>query len=141
MGRLGIGNDGGWLRTEHLIRLAGVSQDINRFEFDDIASKALKELSLDTLSHDEVVYGYVYFLIDQALSSKLSFMVVLGALRDLCRDREYDEELFDFYLLAFAKEELEELGVQFYWKNADKNNIDSIINSRFQEWIKKYEVC
>jgi hypothetical protein len=125
--------------TEHLVMLAGLSPHLNRFEFDDTVNRALKELSLDTVKKDEMVYGYVYYLIDQALNSKMSTKVVLATLRDICRDRDYDKELFDFYLLAFAKEELDDLGVQFYWNDADSSNIDTIINNKFEDWKSKYE--
>lgn len=125
--------------TEHLILLAGLSPHFNRFQLDDIVNKALKELSLDTMSNDEMIYGYVYYLIDQAFNYKLSTKVVLGTLRDLCRDRDYDNELYNFYYLAYAQEELEELGVQFYWEDANSTNIDSIINNEFKEWKSKYE--
>jgi hypothetical protein len=125
--------------TEHLILLAGMSPHLNRFQLDEIVSKALKELSLDTISNDEMIYGYVYYLIDQALNSKMSTKVVLAILRDLCRDRGYDKKLYNFYALSYAQEELAELGVQFYWQDANSYNIDSIINNEFQEWKSNYE--
>src|SRR5688500_2911488 len=68
--------------TEHLILLAGLSPQTNRFQLDDMINKALQELSLDTLSNDEIVNGYVYYLIDQALNSKMSTKAVLRTLRD-----------------------------------------------------------
>ncbi len=125
--------------SEHLVILAGLSPHLNRFEFDDIVNKALKELSLDTMTNDEMIYGYVYYLIDQVLTYKTSTKVALGIIRDLCRDRDYDKELFDFYLLAYAKEDLDEAGVQFYWQGTDNNNIDAIINDKFQDWKNKYQ--
>lgn len=125
--------------TEHLVILAGLSPHLNRFEFDDTVNKALKELSLDTIPKDEMVHGYVYYLVDQALNSKMSTKIVLATLRDICRDSDYDKELFDFYLLAYAKEELDELDVQFYWQDADKSNIDSIIRDKLLDWKKNYE--
>ena len=76
--------------TEHLIQLAGTSADVNRFQLDEIINNALKELSLDEMSEEEIVYGNVYYLVDQALSSKMSTKAVLSTLRDLCRDKEYD---------------------------------------------------
>jgi len=88
--------------TEHLILLAGLPTHINRFQLDDMVEKALKDLSLDTMSDDEIVYGYVFYLIDQAFNSKMSTKIVLHRLRDLCREREYDNKLFNFYLLAYA---------------------------------------
>lgn len=69
----------------------------------------------------------------------MSTKVVLGILRDLCRDRDYEEELFNFYALSYAKQELEEAGEQFYCDGATNDNIDTIINSEFLEWKSKYE--
>jgi hypothetical protein len=126
--------------TEHLILLAGLSPHFNRFQLDDIVDKALKELSLEAKFNDEMVYGYACYLIDQALNSKMSTKLVLATLRDLCRDRDYDNKLFNFYYLANAQEELEEQGVQFYWEGANSENIDLIINTEFQEWNNKYEL-
>jgi hypothetical protein len=119
--------------------LAGLSTDVNRFQLDEIIRKAIKELSLDAMPEEEIVYGYVYYLIDQALNSKMSTKVALGALRDLCRDRDYDKKLFNFYLLAYAQQELEEAGEQFYWEGANNDNMDTIINTEFLEWKRKYE--
>lgn len=79
-------------------------------------------------------HGYIYYLVDQALNSKMSNTLVLSTLRDLCRDRDNDKKMYDFYLLTYAKEDLEESGVQFYWKDADKSNIDAIINAKFRDW-------
>lgn len=125
--------------TEHLILLAGLSEDVNRFQLDEIIKNTLKELSLDAIPEEEIVYGYVYYVIDQALSSKMSTKAVLGTLRDLCRDRDYDKKLFNFYSLSYAKQELEEAGVQFYWDGANNDNMDTIINTEFLEWKRKYE--
>lgn len=125
--------------TEHLILLAGLSTDVNHFKLDEIIRNALKELSLDAMPEKEIVYGYVYYLVDQALSSKMSTKAVLGTLRDLCRDRDYDKELLNFYLLAYAQQELEEAGEQFYWEGANNDNMDTIINTEFLEWKRKYE--
>jgi hypothetical protein len=69
----------------------------------------------------------------------MSTKAVLSTLRDLCRDRDYDNELYSFYALAYAKQELEEDGVQFYWEGANNDNIVSIIESEFNEWKNKYE--
>jgi hypothetical protein len=125
--------------TEHLILLAGLSPQTNPFQLDDMINKALKELSLDSMSNDEIVYGYAYYLIDQALNSKMSTKVVLGILRDLCRDRDYDNELYNFYSLSYAQQELEQAGEQYYWEGANSDNVDTIIVSEFKEWKSKYE--
>lgn len=125
--------------TEHLIQLAGLSVDVNHFQLEEIIKNALKELSLDAMPEEEIVYGYVYYLVEQALNAKMSTKVVLGILRDLCRDRDYEKELFNFYALSYAKQELEEAGEQFYWEGANNDNINTIINAQFMEWKDKYE--
>lgn len=125
--------------TEHLIQLAGLSAEVNHFQLEEIIKNALKELSLDAIPEEEIVYGYVYYLVDQALNAEMSTKVVLGILRDLCWDRDYEKELFNFYALSYAKQGLEEAGEQFYWDGATNDNIDTIINSEFLEWKSKYE--
>lgn len=127
--------------TEHLTMLAGLSPHSNRFEFNEVVNKTLKELALDSTTKEEVLYGYVYYIIDQALKTKMSTDSALYIIRDLCRDNDYDNDLMDFYLLAYAKEELKDLGVQFYWEGGDKTNIEAIITSKFLHWKEKYELA
>ncbi len=125
--------------SEHLIILAGLTLDTNRFEFDDIVNRALKELSLDKATKDEIVYAYVYYLVSEAIEGNISKRKVLRELRDLCQNRDYDEELFKFYLLYYALDELENLGVQSYWNNGDNNDIDIEIDNELRSWKNGYE--
>jgi len=125
--------------SEHLFILAGISRKLNRFEFDGIVNRTLKELSLDKATNEEITKGNIYYLISEALDAKMTMKAVLDKLRKLCQERNYDEELLPFYSLAYAQEELEELGVQFYWKDADNSNINSIIKAKLQEWKINYE--
>jgi hypothetical protein len=50
-----------------------------------------------------------------------------------------ESEYMDFYLLYFAKDDLNESENQWYWDSADKNNIDEIIKRKFQEYIDKID--
>lgn len=43
--------------TEHLIQLAGLSADVNPFQLEEIINNALKELSLDAMPEEEIVYA------------------------------------------------------------------------------------
>lgn len=49
------------------------------------------------------------------------------------------KEYMDFYLLYFAKDDLNESENQWYWDVADRKNIDEIIKEKFQEYIDKIE--
>ena len=125
--------------SENLIILAGLTPYSNRFEFDNTVNKTLKELSLDKANHEEIVCGYVYYLISEALDKNISTKKVLQELRDLCQAREYDNKLFPFYLLYYAQDELETLGVQFYWEGADSGNIDAVICNEFYKLKNEFE--
>ncbi len=125
--------------SEHLFILAGMPLSSNRFELDVIINKTLKELSLDKSSHKEIINSYIYYLASEALEGKLPTATVLDKLRDLCRDKNYDEQLLPFYLLAFAREDLKEQGVQFYWEGADQSNIDFIIREKLSELKNHYQ--
>ena len=124
--------------SENLIILAGSNPHSNRFEFDDVVNRTLRELSLDKATQEEIVYAYVYYLICEAIDRNISTKKALQQLRELCRKMEYDKDLFQFYLLSYAQDELEELGVQFYWQDANSSNIDSIIYNEFQKWKDNY---
>lgn len=125
--------------TEHLIMLAGLSSHTNRFEFDVTANNALRELALVGYTDDQVVYGYVYYLLDEGVNGRLSQRHVLGKVKEICMERDFDSELFDFYLLSYACEELDDLGYQNYWNDADESNIDVIVRKKFIEWINEYK--
>jgi hypothetical protein len=125
--------------SEHLFMLAGLSTSLNRFEFDDVVNRTLKELSLDKYTEEEKIRGYVYYYASEALNGKMSTKAVLNKLRIACQSRDYDQILYPFYLLAYAQEEQEEFGVQFYWQEAGSDELDSVINNQFQKWISSYE--
>lgn len=125
--------------SEHLIELAGISPQTNRFQLDDVINKTLKELSLDKTTNEQIINGYVYYLISEAIDQKSSTKKVLRELRDLCQFRDYDKKLFPFYLLYYAHDELETLDVQYYWEGAEKQNIDAIIFDEFQRLKMEYE--
>ena len=42
----------------------------------------------------------------------------------------------DFYFLYFAKDDLIAADVQWYWDDANRDNIDQIIKERFQQMDK-----
>ena len=41
----------------------------------------------------------------------------------------------DFYLLYFAKDDLLESDIQWYWDGANRENIDEIIDIEFKKWL------
>lgn len=125
--------------SEHLYILAGMPRQINSFELNAVVNRTLEELSLNKNSDDEVINDYVNYLIGGALHEKIPTKQVLYQLRDLCQQRDYDRALYPFYLLYFALEELEEMGVQFYWQGEHQDNIHVAIREQFLKWKRDYD--
>jgi hypothetical protein len=122
----------------HLVQRAGTSVTINRFQFDGIVERALQEPSICAGSRNEIINGYVYYLATEMVAGNILLITGLSELRDLCHDTDYDEMLFPFYLLFYAKSDLGEYRDQFYWDGADASNIDSIIQQECTKWIERY---
>ena len=119
--------------SENLLYLAGENEQTNQFELQKIADRTLKELELDYSDHDKVVENYICFLLDEAISERRNYKSVLKNLKDLCIELDYESSLYDFYSLYFAKEDLEYSTHQWYWENANRENIDQIIKDYFHK--------
>ena len=126
--------------TEHLRILAGLLPPFNRFELNVFVDKTLQELKLDNQHEDDLTYGYVYYLILQALDKQKSFKSVLSEIRSLCIYRGHDQNLMPFYLLYYALDDLETDTVQWYWNGANRENISDIIKGELLQWKKSYEI-
>ncbi|NRS90814.1 hypothetical protein HNQ02_003761 [Flavobacterium sp. 7E] len=50
-----------------------------------------------------------------------------------------ENEYMNFYLLYFAKDDLRDQEYQYYWNDANRENIDQIITEYFKNWKTKYE--
>ena len=125
--------------TEHLLILAGENPPYNQFYLAELTNRVFEELGLEYSNKDRVLDQYIYYLIDKALSGEIDKMEVLSTLKDTYVDNEYDSRFQDFYLLYYAKDELEEFDHQFYWDRADRKNIDQVILKYFENWKKKNE--
>jgi hypothetical protein len=125
--------------SEHLRELAGTEKPYDSFQALELVRKVFKELSIDTSSNEKITANYLYYLVSQAISGKKNYLSVLRGLREVCISEYYEKELMDFYLLCYAKEDLEMDTVQWYWPDADRGNIDAIIKDYFLAWKEKYE--
>ena len=124
--------------TVDLAILAGENEPYNQFQLQSLTNKILDELHLDYSDKGKTIKNYVCYLIDKALNNEIDTFKVLGILRDICIELDYEKYLYDFYSLYYAKEDLLESDNQWYWEGADKNNIDSIIIDSFNKWKDNY---
>jgi hypothetical protein len=125
--------------TENLIILAGESEPFNQFQMQKLTDKVLNKLHLDYSDKEKTIKNYVYYLVSEALSGDIDISRVLGLLKDLCIKLDYEDYLYDFYSLYFAKEDLFYSDNQWYWEGADKDNINVIIWELFSKWKASYE--
>jgi hypothetical protein len=120
--------------TEHLTILAGESEPFNQFQMQELADKVLAELQLDYSDKDQTIKNYACYLIDKSLDGELDNFKVLGILKDICIELDYEKYLYDFYSLYFAKDDLSYSENQWYWDGAKRDNIEKIITDYFTTW-------
>ena len=126
--------------TEHLIELAGIEKPFNQFELHELIEKVFLELNLDYKNQDKIVTNYVTFLAKGVLNGSRDMLKTLRDLKDLYIALDYDSKLYGFYSLYFAREDLNHDTVQWYWKGADRTNIDKICTDFFTKWIEEHEL-
>ena len=120
--------------TEHLAIFAGESEPFNQFQLQSQAEKVFSELELDYSNKDQVIRNYACYLIDKALNKQMESFNVLNILKDICIELDYAKYLYDFYSLYFAKDDLKFSENQWYWNDATRENIDTIIIDYFIKW-------
>lgn len=123
--------------TEYLVELAGIEKPYNQFELKELTDKVFEELNLDYTNQDKVVINYVTFLAKEVLNKKRDLIKTLREIKDLCVALDYDSKIYDFYSLYFAKEDLNDDTVQWYWNGADRTNIDQICIDYLKKWINE----
>jgi hypothetical protein len=73
------------------------------------------------------------------LKGGLPRKAAMKLLKDLCNETGMNEELIKFYLLYFAISDLEQQGVQWYWKGADRSNIEQIVDDFSKAWLAAHD--
>lgn len=119
--------------TQHLLILANETEPFNQFEMKDLTDRVLNELNLDYSNEELIMANYVRFLITRALGNPNQIQEVLAELKDLCIELDFDRSLYDFYLLYFAREDLQQYENQQYWEGATKDNIEVVIRDYFSK--------
>jgi hypothetical protein len=122
--------------TPHLRMLAGAEGPHNHFELAELRDRTLDELGEAPVSHVDGVRIYARERLRAATAGSADLRVEIAVVADLCSTNDYPGELHDFYLLHNAYEDLQSLGVQFYWPDADRANILAIMKHRAEEFVR-----
>ena len=129
--------------TDNLRILAGETEPINQFYAQDLAEKILLELNLNYSEKEQVIKNYALFLIEKSLNKNINNLKPLEVLKDICAELDYADYLYDFYLLYHAKDELLDMGIQWYWNknHLTRDSIDEFINTYFRNYFNGIETA
>lgn len=125
--------------SDNIYILAGITKPYNQFELQELTDKVIADLNLETSDKSLTIRNYVYYILSTTINEPSKYLSTLREVKDICIDLDMEKEYMDFYLLYFAKDDLNDSGNQWYWDGADRNNIDEIIKDKFQEYIDKID--
>jgi hypothetical protein len=123
--------------TDNILMLASFSEPIDRFEIRQYVTNVLKDFGLEELDYKSAVIANAHYHLNEILNDR-EIRKNLRALYKLYLDNEYESGLTNFYLIYHGWEELEEIGVNYYFDGADLDNIEEILKKEAQKWIDKY---
>jgi hypothetical protein len=115
--------------------LAGMSPPFNHFEMASLRDHALTELGVDAISRSEALRIYAAEIAGDAVSGRAGLGATLRELQRLCIAEDYAPELYDFYLLSFAWEDLATSEHQWYWPEATRANIATIVQEALSNFV------
>jgi hypothetical protein len=95
----------------------------------------LENFDLNYQDKDAVVADFVSHLIKESIDRPQTCHKTLLEIKNLCVELGMDCRYMDFFMLYFAKDDLIEAEIQWYWEGANRQNIDQIINDYFKKWL------
>lgn len=125
--------------SRNLAILAGETKPLNQFAIRSLTDRVLAELQLDHSDKERTIKNYVCYLMDRASIGEIDRIEALRILKDIYLEIEFESYLHDFYLLYFAKTDLNDYVDQHYWDGATRENIDQTIDKVFEDW--KFKNC
>lgn len=122
--------------TPHLRQLAGASGKENPFELEELLDRTLMELGFGLLSREQGVLAYSQELARDFLDSKIAAADLLAELEHLCVSNDYFKELYPFYMLRWAYDDLKEQNFSYYRSDANRENFDGILRTEVEKLLK-----
>lgn len=121
-----------------LLMLASFNKPSNYFEVKEYVTAAINEIGLKPQSGDAAIFSYASYHISQMAKGK-EIRKNLTEVYNVCTLRDYEESVHDFYLLYWAWDSLDydENFPNAYWEEADKDNIQIVVQRVAKEWIEK----
>lgn len=115
------------LDTPHLRQLAGVSGTEDQGELEDLFDRTIRELGLKAPPPEAAIGLYAQHLAQGCLAGTVARDSFLRELCQLCIDTSYRRDLYPFYLLRFAHEDLEKSSFSPHRHDVTRENFDEIL--------------
>jgi hypothetical protein len=125
--------------TTSLLILAGLTKPTNQFEVRDYLRQALRELELDEKTGDNATLSYSSYYIAKMANGE-DVKKNLGMVYEFCKSIDYEKNIFDFYLLHWAWDDLDH-GEEYnhYWPEANRHTIRQTVIDVAKNWILENE--
>lgn len=123
--------------TDNVLMLASFSEPIEKYEISPHVSAVLNDFGLEEIECDDTVIAQTHFQLLKILKD-IEIRKSLKAISQICINNDLDQRIKAFYLLNYAWEDLEEIGMNFYYEGADIDNIEEILKKEARIWIDEY---
>ncbi|HTV01371.1 MAG TPA: hypothetical protein VMF13_12560 [Luteitalea sp.] len=130
VGLLETGSD-----SDALAVLAGMTPPFNHFEVAGRRDRALAELGIADVSKNQAVREWAGEHLRRAWNEPAYCRSALSFVSDLCIRNDYQQDLFDFYLLDCAWDDLDEVGVAYHWLEATRDSIAAVVRARIESFL------
>ena len=121
-----------------LIVLAGFCEPLPSDEVRDYTIRSFHDLGMKIPTVPEAIMAYVSDLIQEISNDPEVMQCNLALLCDLCIELDYEENVYPFYLLRWAFDDLQVSDVQWYWDGARRDNIVDIVLEQCKFWLRQY---
>lgn len=118
-----------------LAMLAGMTPPFNHFEVAAMRNAAFAELGIQNLPRNEAVAAYAIELLRDNIPDDRRLRAAIKELGELAIADDHRRDLFDFYLLDCAFDDLDAVGYTYHWPNADRSNIMAEARARVQVFV------
>lgn len=125
--------------TDNVLMLASFSEPIDRLEIRPYVTKVLNDFGLKELDYKSTLIAQTHYHLNEILNDR-QIRKNLHTLYQLYMNNEKESGLINFYLINHGWEELEEIGVNYYFEGADLNNIEEVLIMEARKWIEKYVI-
>lgn len=125
--------------TPSLLIVAGLPKSPNPWELHSYLKAALSELKISVKTGEDATISYCAYHLKRIASGQ-EVKRNLGMVYEFCMARNYEKNIFDFYLLYWAWQDFDYGSTyQHYWPDAKRNNIEQLVVDRAKRWMVEHK--